>query len=44
MGLFGFAEIIKDAGLSGIKMDPFVDPLRADPRFAVLLRKMNFPA
>ena len=36
--------IIKDAGLSGIKMDPFVDPLRADPRFAVLLRKMNFPA
>lgn len=38
----GFA--IKDAGLSGIKMDPFVDPLRSDPRFAALLKRMNFPA
>jgi TolB-like protein/tetratricopeptide (TPR) repeat protein len=35
---------IKDAGLSGLKTDPFVDPIRADPRFAALLRKMNFPA
>jgi TolB-like protein/tetratricopeptide (TPR) repeat protein len=35
---------IKDAGLSGLKTDPFVDPIRSDPRFAALLRKMNFPA
>jgi tetratricopeptide (TPR) repeat protein len=38
----GFA--IKDAGLQGLKTDPFLDPIRSDPRFAVLLRKMNFPA
>lgn len=35
---------IKDAGLLGLKVDPFLDPLRSDPRFAVLLKQMNFPA
>ena len=38
----GFA--IKDAGLQGLKTDPFMDPIRSDPRFETLLRKMNFPA
>jgi tetratricopeptide (TPR) repeat protein len=38
----GFA--IKDAGLQGLKIDPFLDPIRSDPRFAALLGKMNFPA
>ncbi|MES2137437.1 MAG: TIR domain-containing protein [Pseudomonadota bacterium] len=38
----GFA--IKDAGLMGLKTDPLLDPLRSDPRFAALLKKMNFPA
>ena len=38
----GFA--IKDAGLQGLKTDPLLDPIRSDPRFAALLRKMNFPA
>jgi tetratricopeptide (TPR) repeat protein len=38
----GFA--IKDAGLVGLKTDPFMDPIRSDPRFAALLGKMNFPA
>jgi TolB-like protein len=35
---------IHDAGLLNLKVDPMMDPLRADPRFAALLRKMNFPA
>jgi serine/threonine-protein kinase len=35
---------IKDAGLLGLKTDPMMDPIRSDPRFAALIRKMNFPA
>ena len=35
---------IRDAGLTGLKTDPYLDPLRSDPRYAALLRKMNFPA
>lgn len=34
----------RDAGLTGLKTDPYLDPLRNDPRYAALLRKMNFPA
>jgi hypothetical protein len=26
-----------------IKMDPTLEPLRAEPRFQALMRKMNFP-
>jgi len=37
------AYAIKDAGLTNLKNDPFLDPLRSDPRFNALLRKMNFP-
>jgi serine/threonine-protein kinase len=43
-----FAELAnaiqaKDPGLSDLRVDPFLDPVRADPRFGVLLRQLSFP-
>ena len=35
---------VRDPGLAGIKVDPFLDPIRRDPRFAVLEAKLNFPS
>ena len=35
---------IKDGGLLAVRVDPWLDPLRGDPRFAELLKRMNFPA
>jgi len=34
----------RDPGLAIMKSDSLLRPLRGDPRFAALLRKMNFPA
>jgi TolB-like protein/Flp pilus assembly protein TadD len=43
-----FAELdnaieAKDAGLIFLKVDPFLDPIRNDTRYAALLRRLNFP-
>ena len=34
----------RDPGLIYLKLDPFLDPIRGDPRFAALLKKLNFPS
>ena len=44
-----FAELdkalaAKDSGLVYLKKDPFLDPIRGDPRFAALIKKLNFPS
>ena len=33
----------RDPGLINVKVDPFIDPLRGDPRYDALLRKLSFP-
>ncbi len=38
------AWVIRDSGLLRVERDTYIDPLRSDPRYAALLRKMNFPA
>ena len=40
---FDNAIAAKDAGLTYLKIDPFLDPIRNDPRYAALLRRLNFP-
>jgi TolB-like protein len=32
-----------DPGLISLKVDPFLDPIRADPRYAHLIAKLDFP-
>ena len=38
------AVAVRDPGLAWIVADPFLMPIRNDPRFAALVRKLNFPA
>lgn len=35
---------IRDSSLLGIKVNPFLDPLRSDPRFPALVKKVGFSA
>ena len=34
---------LQDAALSWLKRDPLLDPLRNEPRFQVIERKLKFP-
>lgn len=43
-----FAELelalkTRDPGMANIRVEPFLDPIRRDPRFAVIEAKLNFP-
>ncbi len=40
---FDNAVKAKNTGLIYLKVDPFLDPIRTDPRYAALLRRLNFP-
>jgi TolB-like protein len=35
---------VKDPGVTGVRTDPFLDPIRRDARYQALVRKVNFPA
>lgn len=34
---------LRDGNLTLVLVDPWLDPVRSDPRFTALIRKMNFP-
>jgi serine/threonine-protein kinase len=36
--------VVRDPGLQFMRVDPLLDPLRKDPRFQALEKKLNFPA
>ncbi|MFL6736333.1 MAG: TIR domain-containing protein [Sphingomonas sp.] len=38
------AWMLKDPGLIFLRADPWLDPLRSDPRLAALVRQIGFPA
>lgn len=41
---FDKAVRVRDPGLYNLKRDPFIDPIRRDPRYAALLKQLKFPA
>jgi TolB-like protein len=40
---FDQAVTLRDPGLVGLKTDPFLDPIRDDPRYTALVRRLGFP-
>lgn len=38
------AWVIRDLKLISLKIDPYMDPLRSDPRYAALVKTIGFPA
>jgi serine/threonine-protein kinase len=36
------AWTFRDPGLAAMRVDPFIDPLRGDPRYAAILARLNF--
>jgi hypothetical protein len=34
---------LRDPGLSGLKTDPLIDPLRQEPRFRAIEQALKFP-
>jgi serine/threonine-protein kinase len=34
---------VKDPGITGVRTDPFLDPIRDDPRYPAFVKKLNFP-
>ena len=44
MAALEHAWSVRDPGLFNIRVDPLLDPLRSDPRFQALVKRMNFPA
>jgi hypothetical protein len=34
---------VKDPGVTGLRTDPLLDPIRGDPRYSALVKKLNFP-
>ena len=37
------AWAVRDPGLTNVRIDAFLDPLRSEPRFAALQKRLNFP-
>ena len=44
LGALEHAWAVRDPGLMNIRVDAFLDPLRSDPRFDAIVKRMNFPA
>ena len=43
-GALEHAWAVRDPGLMNIRVDAFLDPLRSDPRFEAIIKRMNFPS